>query len=95
MNEQSKDAGIIAALVERAEKQRIPRANALKEKVDRGELLDDFDVVFMDDVFHSLSEHKVLVDRHPECQELFARAVSLYASIMAKASENETAGSAK
>jgi len=95
MNEHSEDAGLLAVLLERGERQRLPRALALKEKVDRGELLDDFDIEFLEDVFDGFSENKALIDRHPEYQEMVAHMASIYTSIMNKAAENEKAASEK
>lgn len=91
MNEHPEDAGLLAVLMERGEKQRLPRALDLKEKVDEGALLDDFDIEFLEDVFESFSENKALLDRHPEYQELVARMVSVYTAIMDRATENEKA----
>ena len=42
MSESTEDVGLITVLLQRLETQRLPRALALKDKVDRGELLDDF-----------------------------------------------------
>jgi hypothetical protein len=89
MPESSKDAGLIAVLMERLEKQRLPRALSLKEKVDRGELLDDFDLAFLDEVFADTNSIKPLLDRHPEYQSIAARMVGLYKAITDKAMENE------
>lgn len=89
MNELPQDAGLIAVLLERFEKQRLPRAQSLKEKVDRGEVLDDYDLAFLEEVFADASKIRPLVDRHPEYQELVARAVHLYKEITDRAMENE------
>ena len=89
MNELPQDAALIAVLVERFEKQRLPRAQSLKQKVDRGELLDEFDIAFLEEVFSDATKIKPIVDRHPEYEELVARAVHLYREITDKALENE------
>jgi len=91
MNDLPQDAGVIAVLLERFEKQRLPRAQSLKEKVDRGEVLDEYDLAFLEEVFADASSIKPLADRHPEYQELVARAVHLYKEITDKAMENEKA----
>jgi hypothetical protein len=41
MTDTSKEAGVIMALEERFEKQRLPRLLSLKDKVDGGDVLDD------------------------------------------------------
>ena len=48
MNSESQDAGVIAAIVERLEEQRLPRALDLKAKVDQGGMLDDMDIEFLE-----------------------------------------------
>ena len=89
MNDSPQDAGLIAVLLERFEKQRLPRAQSIKEKVDRGELLDEYDFAFLEEVFADASRIKPLVDRHPEYQDLVARAMHLYKEITDRAMENE------
>lgn len=89
MNAPSNDDGVIAVLVERLEKQRLPRALSLKDKVDSGELLDEFDLQFLEQVFADAGNLKPLVDRHPEYQELASRMVHLYKEITDRAMENE------
>jgi hypothetical protein len=89
MTELSKDDGVILALIERFEKQRLPRLKALKEKVDSGERLSDGDIEFLDTVIHDAQQSKALIDRHPEWQEFCATVVHLYESITEKAFDNE------
>jgi hypothetical protein len=91
MNTSSNDNGVIAVLVERLEKQRLPRTLSIKEKVDRGEVLDEFDLSYLEQVFADASSLKPLIDRHPEYQELASRMIHLYKEITDRAMENEKA----
>ncbi len=91
MSESSEDLGLITVLLQRMETQRLPRALALKDKVDRGELLDDFDLGFLDEVFAETSNVRPLLAQHPEYQELAARMMHLYKQITDKALQNEKA----
>lgn len=89
MKKSSEDTGVILALVERFTEQRLPKATELKKRVDRGELLSERDIAFLDTVFKDANQIMPLVDRHPEWQPLAARAMSLYREITEKALENE------
>jgi len=90
MTESSKDAALIQVLVERLEKIRLPVALELQEKVDRGEVLNDLDIEFLEEVLGDVGQIKPLIDRHPEWQDLTARMASLYSDITTKALENES-----
>ena len=89
MNESSTDAALIQVLVDRLEKHRLPVALELKEKVDQGDVLNDREIEFLEQVLGDVDQVKPLLDRHPEWQELAARMVSLYNEITTKALENE------
>jgi hypothetical protein len=90
-----KDTGVLMALFERFETQRLPRALELKEKVDRGEVLSEDDIAFLNQVFADSEHVKPFMHRHPEWQPLMARAVELYKEITDKALANEKAARAK
>lgn len=83
------DDGVIAVLLERLNKQRLPRVLALKEKVDSGETLDDRDVAYLEEVLKDAHYTRQLLDRHPEFHELIANLISLYHEITEEALENE------
>jgi len=89
MTDTSHDPGVIHTLVERLNTQRLPRALDLKKKVDAGGTLSDFDLHFLEEVFHDADKIRPLVNRHPEYQQLVARIVNLYKEVLDKATENE------
>lgn len=89
MHKSSDDDGIILALIERFERQRLPVLNSLKEKTNRGERLSDIDIAFLDAVIHDAQQSKSLMDQHPEWQAFCANVIHLYETITSKALENE------
>jgi len=96
MRDQSQDIGVATALVERLNKERLPRALALKEKVDRGETLDDSDIAFLEKVFADVRTIEPLLNRNPQYQDIAGRMARLYKEITDKALQNEEAkGSSK
>lgn len=89
MSDSTHDAGIAQTLLDRLNNQRLPRALELKEKVDAGETLGEYDLRFLDDVFADAQTIQPMVARHPEYQQLVARVIHLYKEILDKAVENE------
>jgi hypothetical protein len=89
MKQSSEDTGVILALMERFNEQRLPRALALKKRVEQGECLTEPDIAFLEEVFRDANHVMPLVDKHPELQPIASRAISLYKEITEKALENE------
>jgi hypothetical protein len=73
MTQLSKEEGVILTLIERFEKQRLPRLLELKEKSDTGECLSEVDIAFLDSVIQDAQNSKHLIDRHPEWQIFCAK----------------------
>ena len=88
MTDPQQDAGLLSVLIERLESQRLPRALELKNKVDRGETIDEF----LQEILSDAAYLKPLIERHPEHQELVGKLFGLYRDISEKALANEKAG---
>jgi len=89
MTEAAEDMGVIIALVKRFTEQRLPKLMALKERVELGECLSEYDIRFLDEILKDANRIMPLVDKHPKWQPLATRAMSLYKEITEKALENE------
>ncbi|KKC98744.1 hypothetical protein [Photobacterium halotolerans] len=90
MDSKEKEAGILQALAERLESQRLPRALAMKKRVDDGDTLNELDIQFLKEVLDDAQRLMPIVERHPEWQNLAASLINLYQEITSKALENET-----
>ena len=89
MSEMSKDLGVIAVLAKRMVEERLPKALALKERVDRGEVLNELDLAFLEQVVTDANASRHLVKDNPQVAEVAGRMLQLYTEITAKALENE------
>ena len=89
MNDSADELAVIYALIERFEKQRLPRLLELKKRVDAGGLLSESDIQFMYQVTLDAQRSKRLIDRHPEWHTFCAEVIHLYAEGVEKALENE------
>jgi len=91
VSEVSKETGVIAVLAKRMVEERLPKALALKERMDRGELLNDLDIAFLEQVVTDAKAAEPLIKNNPRVKEVAGRMRELYQEIMAKALENEQA----
>ena len=89
MTDDTKDTGTILAILDRCKNQKLPRVLALKDKVDRGEKLNDYDIRFLDESFKDASQVSHLLDLHPEFSALAAHIFHLLKEISEKSLENE------
>ena len=94
MSELSKiDMGIIQALVNRFETQRLPTLLAIKERVHNGDALSDVDVEFLERVIDDAKHIMPLTVGHPELHRFCTHVIHLYKEITEKALKNEEKGS--
>ena len=89
MSEATEDIGVIIALVNRYTEHRLPKVIAVKERVELGERLSEYDIKFLDEILKDANRIMPLVDKHPEWEPLTTRAISLYKEITEKSLENE------
>ena len=89
MSNQTDDAGTIQALLDRLVNFRLPRAMAIKKRVDGGERLTDADIEFLKNALEDAHHALRYVSRNPEFQVLGSQIIGLYDDIVRKATENE------
>ena len=85
----SRDKGVAQVLLMRLEAERLPFALKLKDKVDRGERLSEFDTQFLKRVMQEGREARNLAAKLPQYQEVVQRMAALYEEITRKGAENE------
>jgi hypothetical protein len=92
MDQNTEDAGTLAALMIRMKEYRLPRAKRMLARVNAGEKLRDSDIEFLKRVYNDSRNNQPLVARHPEYHKLISQAIDLYTEIIAKGLDNERAG---
>jgi len=93
MEKDAKDQAVIEVLIERFDKQRLPRLLAIKENVDQGETLSDFDIEFLEQSFKDARQNEAYLQAaDDDLKELILKVISLYKDITDKALENERKG---
>ena len=93
MSDEKLDIGIAQVVLARLNNERLPRALEMKERVDRGETLNDFDMNFLETVLQDTQQIRSIIDRNPEYEEIAAKMLNLYHEITKKALENENKSS--
>jgi hypothetical protein len=89
MSDVSKDAGVIAVLAKRMVEERLPKALAMKERVDKGGVLNDLDLAFLEQIVKDSGQLRPLMEKDPRVKELAGQMLQLYRGITEKALENE------
>jgi hypothetical protein len=87
--EERRKRGVAQVLLMRLDNERLPRALALKELVDRGERLSDYDQIYLKRVLDEATAVRLAAAKQPEYRDLVEKLSSLYDEITRKALENE------
>jgi hypothetical protein len=86
----SAELGHILVLLNRFNTYRLPYARRLQVKVDRGELLSEYDMRFLKKVFEECAHARRLAEKHPRYECLVSQATSMYGEIIRKGLNNES-----
>jgi len=89
MTDSAGELGVIQTLVDRFERQRLPRLLELKKRVNKGEVLSEQDIQFLAQVICDAQQSKRLIDRHPEWHQFCSEVIHLYSEITEQALNNE------
>jgi hypothetical protein len=89
MVKEVKQDGMMVTLMQRFKTQRLPRIMEIKEHVDAGSRLSEYDRLFLEEAMHDAQQNIRHVEDIPECQHLFIQLAHLYKQIMDKAIDNE------
>jgi hypothetical protein len=85
------EKGTAQVLLTRLVDQRLPRLLDMKERVDRGEQLGEFDIEYLEIALREAQHNQHHADRFPEYAGIVAKIASLYEHITSKALENQRA----
>jgi hypothetical protein len=83
------EKGIAQVLLTRLVDQRLPRLLEMKERVDGGELLGEFDIDFLEGALRDAQHNERFAGQFPEYTKIVAQVANLYEHITSKALENQ------
>ncbi len=91
MTRAQKQIGIVLAVLNRLNNDRLPRALVLRTKVNRGECLSEVEREFLRRVSDEADSMRTLVEQNPEYKKLHSQVTELYSEIARKGRENAEA----
>ncbi len=86
-----KEQGVVKAVLDRFNNQRLPALIEMKKHVDGGGLLSDSAIRLLEDSIEEAKSGQHFAEKHSEFETLIAQVSSLYQQITAKALENQKA----
>jgi hypothetical protein len=91
----NKDLGTAQVMLRRLNERLLPYALKLKDSVDKGGLLTDYDQQFLKEIAEEARFIPALLERQPQFEPLAHQVFSLVEHITAKGLENEKASATK
>ncbi len=83
------ELGTIEAILQSFDRYQIPQILKIKEDVDRGEVLGEFEMTLLQEAIKDVQVWEHIADRHSEYKKLIAEIASLYSYITQKALDNQ------
>ena len=78
MGDPTQQNGMLVTLMQRFKTQRLPRIMQIKEQVDQGRRLGEYDRRFLEEVIQDAQRNIRYVEEIPECQQMFFQLAHLY-----------------
>lgn len=91
IEDQDRKLGKRIVVLQRVARLKIPRLQAMKRKVDRGELLNQFDMIFLQNLINDCREWQISEVDDKRLQGLIQQLFALYSDVVVRAVENEKA----
>jgi hypothetical protein len=85
----TKEQALMAVMMTNFQHNQLERVLDIKQEVDAGRLLMDYDLDFMAELCGDAQDSIALIRRFPEYQEVYIKAIGLFREIAYKAMENE------
>lgn len=90
MNSSEQEIGIIGVFIKHLEVDAIPRALAIKKRIDNSESLNQLDMLFFEEEISYASSIMHLIEKHPEYQDLVTKIIHLYHEVTEQSLKNES-----
>lgn len=88
-----RELGTIEAVLIGFNKHQLPRLVAIKKKVDKGGVLDEFEITFLEETLAEIRAGEYFADHHDDYKTLMGEVAELYQHIAQRAKDNEGSSS--
>ncbi|WP_043739046.1 hypothetical protein [Thioalkalivibrio nitratireducens] len=90
MTEAEKEACLVSAVLRQLNNHRLPKLFAIRERLNRGGLMDPDDIRYLQASLHDTMQIRYLCEAHPDLSMLCTKVTNLHREITMRALENET-----